>query len=111
MSWGGATGMDAGRAPLRHEWRVGAYPHHGTGAREPDEVGPDVSADGFRLFCRNKMDSTVRAKPPCATLKMLLLPPDSTFAFTPQHTTQHLIAANPAMEQRGGDVQQDGQKQ
>ncbi|WP_229635659.1 hypothetical protein, partial [Pseudomonas syringae] len=34
----------AGRAPLRQGWRVGAYPHHGTGAKEPDEVGPDVSA-------------------------------------------------------------------
>ena len=53
MSWCGATGMDAGRAPLRQGWRVGAYLHHGTGAREPDEVGPDVSAEWFPL-CRNK---------------------------------------------------------
>jgi len=62
VSWCGATGMDAGRAPLRQGWRVGAYPHHGTGAREPDEVGPDVSADGFVLLPEQK-DSTVRAKP------------------------------------------------
>jgi len=78
VSWCGATGMDAGRAPLRQGWRVGAYPHHGTGAKEPDEVGPDVSANGFRLFCQNKMDSTVRAKPDLAAPQMLLVPPDST---------------------------------
>ncbi|EPJ89995.1 hypothetical protein CFII64_02721 [Pseudomonas sp. CFII64] len=54
--------MDAGRAPLRQGWRVGAYPRHDTGAKEPDEVGPDVSADGFVLLPEQK-DSTVRAKP------------------------------------------------
>jgi len=31
-------------------------------SKEPDEVGPDVSADGFVLFPEQK-DSTVRAKP------------------------------------------------
>ena len=35
VSWWGALGMDAERAPLRQGWRVGASPHHDTGAKEP----------------------------------------------------------------------------
>jgi len=57
VSWCGATGMDAGRAPLRQGWRVGAYLHLAPERRKFCEAGakpgPDVSAEWFPL-CRNK---------------------------------------------------------
>ena len=55
MSWGGATGMDAERAPLGHGWPVGASPHHGAGVEgTPAKQGPDVSAEWFPPFAETK---------------------------------------------------------
>jgi len=55
--------MDAGRAPLRQGWRVGAYPHHGTGAKEPLRSRGRTSAhNGFPPLPKQR-GSTVRAKP------------------------------------------------